>query len=236
MARVLWIDGYDYAARLLRRGEDLWDRPQDIGMFAAEIIALLKPDHFFLPLSSLIQRHLAPQNKPAVALDDAVAEGKMLESLRTGLASLSATGAANRVVPVLPGATSFVGENVDPDDWDLAVTGLGDILRCIGQVRIVALDEASVHGLDASESLFRVGEHLGCEIVLLNHGENKYAARAFPVQGAAGPCLTVGLAAYADAGALEFPAENRDVRVMVAPDAAPETVLRLLDTMRSAGG
>jgi len=240
MARMLWLDAYAYAVALLRSREDPWLQPDSIGVFCDEAIKLLGADYLLLPLSPLVQTYLNEAGDDvearADALDEAIGEGALLDTIHRAMTALTVSAGAAKVVPVLPGPAVIGG--YDEDALDIATMALGDILRAIatGQSETVGLAEPEEAGLAKSGSLFRIADHVGCAIMLLGHADNESAAYCFPASdtvsalGKAG-CQTIGSTSFSDGGALDPSAEH--IRVQIAADVPPELVLQRLSSLRA---
>lgn len=185
VAARLWIEAHDYAAALLRGGEEPWDRPAEIGQFCAETARLLHADRLLLPLAPLIARHAAPGDDAAERLDAAVADGAILADVGAALASLDACGMLERIVPLLPGPAMAAGKNADADALDVAAMALGDLVRAIGAHRpaAIALAETDPAGVAAASSLFRIAGHFEIPVALLGPGDHPLAAICFPTAG-----------------------------------------------------
>ena len=240
MARTLWLDAYDYAVALLRSGEDPWLQPDSIGIFCDEAIKLLGADYLLLPLEPLLERYLREAGDDgearAEALDDAVGEGELLETIGRAMTALAVSSGAARVVPVLPGPAVIGGD--DTDALDIASMALGDILRAVAPIQsgIVGLDEADEAGLEETGSLFRIAEHAGCAIMLLGQAEHESATYCFPAATDVSPlgkagCQTIGSEGFSGDVAADLSAEH--IRIQIAADAPPEFVLERLASLRS---
>lgn len=240
MARTLWLDAYDYAVALLRSGEDPWLQPDSIGIFCDEAIKLLGADYLLLPLAPLLERYLREAGEDgearAEALDDAVGEGELLETIGRAMTALAVSSGAARVVPVLPGP-AVIGSD-DTDALDIASMALGDILRAVAPIQsgIVGLDEPEKAGLAETGSLFRIAEHAGCAMMVLGHADYEDAAYCFPSTDTASPlgkggCQTIGSEGFSGDVAAHLSAEH--IRIQIAADAPPEFVLERLASLRS---
>ena len=186
MAAQLWIDGYDYAVNLLRGGEDPWAQPDGIGTFCGEILTLLSGDKVFLPLLPLLKQHAEswddnPEDR-VDAINDAVEEGALLDDLAVALASMTATGTMERTVLLLPGPALALGSDDDEDALDLTALAVGDVLRKAGGLSLVraGLIETSEAGLEMAATLFRIAEHFGIELSVLDGNCPDQAGPAFP--------------------------------------------------------
>lgn len=240
MARILWLDAYDYAVALLRSGEDPWLQPDSIGIFCDEAIKLLGGDYLLLPLTPLLERHLNEAGDDgearAEALDEAVGGGELLATLGRAMTALAVSSGAAKVVPVLPGPAVIGGD--DEDALDIASMALGDILRAVAAIKsgIVGLDEPEEAGLAETGSLFRIAEHAGCAIMLLGHVNYKGAAYCFPSTDTASPlgkggCQTIGSEGFSGDTAPDSSAKH--VRIQIAADVPPEFVLQRLASLRA---
>tara|TARA_R110002033_G_scaffold26757_13_gene61285 strand:- start:49718 stop:50449 length:732 start_codon:yes stop_codon:yes gene_type:complete len=240
MARTLWLDAYDYVVALLRSGEDPWLEPDSIGIFCDEAIKLLGADYLLLPLAPLLERYLREAGEDgearAEALDDAVGEGELLETIGRAMTALAVSSGGAKVVPVLPGPAVIGGD--DTDALDIASMALGDILRAVAPIQsgIVGLDEPDEAGLEETGSLFRIAEHAGCAIMLLGQAEHESATYCFPAAtdvsrlGKAG-CQTLGSQCFSGDAMPDSMAEQ--VRVQIPADTPPEFVLERLVSLRS---
>lgn len=240
MARMLWLDAYDYAVALLRSGEDPWLQPDSIGIFCDEAIKLLGADYLLLPLAPLLERYLSDAGEDrearAEALEEAVGDGELLETLKRAIAALAVSAGSAKVVPVLPGPATIGGD--DEDALDIASMALGDILRAIAAIQsgIVGMDEPEDAGLAESGSLFRIAEHGGCAIMLLGHADHANATYCFPTADVISPlgkagCQTIGTAGFSGEAVPDASAEH--VRVQIAADVPPEFVLKRLSSLRT---
>ena len=240
MARMLWLDAYDYAVALLRSGEDPWQQPDSIGIFCDEAIKLLGADYLLLPLAALLERYLGEAGDDgearAEALDEAVGEGQLLNTIKRVMTALAVASGAAKIVPVLPGPAAIGGDNEDA--LDIASMALGDILRAVAAIQsgIVGLDEPDQAGLEESGSLFRIAEHAGCAIMLLGQAEHESATYCFPASdtasalGKAG-CQTIGSEGFSG-DAMPDPSADH-VRVKIEADVPPEFVLTRLSSLRA---
>lgn len=240
MARMLWLDGYDYAVALLRGGEDPWQQPDSIGIFCDEAIKLLSADYLLLPLAPLLERYLGEAGDDgdarAEALDEAVGESELPDTIKRAMTALAVAAGAAKIVPVLPGPAAIGGD--DADALDIASMAMGDILRAVAAVPsgILGMDEPDEAGLEESGSLFRIAEHAGCAIMLLGQPDHESAAYCFPAAETVSPlgkggCQTIGSAAFAGDAAPDPSADH--IRVQIAPDTAPEFVLERLAALRA---
>ena len=240
MARMLWLDGYDYAVALLRSGEDPWLQPDSIGIFCDEAIKLLGADYMLLPVAPLLERYLSEAGDDdearAEALVEAVGEGELLDTIQRAMTALAVAAGAARIVPVLPGPAAIGGD--DEDALDIASMALGDILRAVATIQsgIVGMDEPAEAGLEQSGSLFRIAEHAGCTIVLLGQTEHESAIYCFPAcdtvsaLGKAG-CQTIGSEGFS--GEIMPDSSAAHVRIQIAPNTPPEFVLARLSSLRA---
>jgi len=240
MARTLWLDAYDYAVALLRSGEDPWLQPDSIGIFCDEAIKLLGADYLLLALAPLLERYLREAGEDgearAEALDEAVGEGELLETIGRAMTALAVSSGVAKVVPVLPGPAVIGGD--DTDALDIASMALGDILRAVAPIQsgIVGLDEADEAGLEETGSLFRIAEHAGCAIMLLGQAEHESATYCFPAATDVSPlgkagCQTLGSQCFSGDAMPDPMAEQ--VRVQIPTDTPPEFVLERLGSLRS---
>ena len=176
MARTLWLDAYDYVVALLRSGEDPWLEPDSIGIFCDEAIKLLGADYLLLPLAPFLQSYLREAGEDgearAEALDDAVGEGELLETIGRAMTALAVSSGGAKVVPVLPGPAVIGGD--DTDALDIASMALGDILRAImllGQ----AEHESATYCFPAATDVSRLGK-AGCQTL----GSQCFSGDAMP--------------------------------------------------------
>ncbi|MEH6790935.1 hypothetical protein [Parasphingorhabdus sp.] len=240
MARQLWLEAHDYAVKLLRSGEDPWLQPDSIGIFCDEAIRLLGADRLLLPLAPLLDPLLgdaggAGQDR-ADALDEAVSQAKLLDTIGRGVTALAVSAGSARVVPVLPGASAFGGSEADA--LDMAAMALGDILRAIATVEsgIVGLAEPEQAGLEEAGLLFRIAEHAGCAIALLGQQDHQAADYCFPAADRLSPlgkgaCQTIGEDGFSADGQADPAALH--VRVRIAAGTPPEFVLQRLSALRA---
>lgn len=240
MARMLWLDVYDYVVALLRSGEDPWLQPDSIGIFCDEAIKLLGADYMLLPVAPLLERYLSEAGDDgearAEALDEAVGEGELLDTIQRAMTALAVAAGAARIVPVLPGPAAIGGD--DEDALDIASMALGDILRAVATIQsgIVGMDEPAEAGLEESGSLFRIAEHGGCAVMLLGHTDHEQATYCFPTADRVSPlamagCQTIGTGGFAGDAAPDPSAAH--VRVQIAADVPPEFVLERLSSLRA---
>ncbi|WP_173202576.1 hypothetical protein [Sphingopyxis sp. BSNA05] len=240
MARMLWLEAYDYAVALLRSGEDPWRQPDSIGLFCDEAIKLLGADYLLLPLAPLLERYLSDAGDDgearAEALDEAIGEGELLETIGRAMTALAVSAGADKVVSVLPGPAAIGGD--DEDALDIASMALGDILRAVMAIQseIVGMDEPERAELAESGSLFRIADHAGCTITLLGHADFEHATYCFPSAETVSPfgkggCQTMASAGFAGDTTPDPSAEH--VRVQIAADAPPEFVLKRLSSLRA---
>ncbi|MFC3053165.1 hypothetical protein [Kordiimonas pumila] len=239
MSAKVWIDGYDYAVGLLRAGGDPWGQPDGMGLFCGEVLKLLSADYFMLPVAPLLQKHMTQTDGDpediAEALNDAVEDGALLGELETAIASLSANGVLSNILLVLPGPATAVLSNSDEDAMDLASLALGDILRKAGSASIVqiGLDEKHTAGLQMASSMFRIADHFGLSVAVLNHQHGEQAAKAFPAADSSelfAQCQTIGPDAFKSGGAVN--ANAMDVRIMIPADSNPEFVLSRIKDLK----
>lgn len=243
MARTLWLDTYDYAVALLRSGENPWLQPDSIGIFCDEAIKLLGADYLLLPLAPFLQSYLHEAGEDgearAEALDEAVGEGELLETIGRAMTALAVSSGAARIVPVLPGPAAIGGD--DTDALDIASMALGDVLRAVSTIpsRIIGLDEPEKAGLAETGSLVRIAGHAGCAIMLLGHADAEDAAYCFPPTDTAsqpgkGGCQTIGSKGFSGDALPDSSAAH--VRIQIAADMPPEFVLERLASLRSKEG
>lgn len=240
MARLLWLDAYDFAVALLRNGEDPWLQPDAIGIFCDEAIQLLGADLLLLPLSPLFDRYLVNAGgkgeERAEALDEAVGDGEMLDTIGRAVTALAVSAGSAKIVPVIPGPAVIGGDNADA--LDLAAMALGDILRVVAAIGslTVGFDEPEQAGLAESASLFRIADHAGCAIALLGHQNHHSATYCFPASDMLSPlgkggCQTIGPGGFS-ADDTPDPAAAH-VRVQIAAGSPPEFVLQRLSSLRA---
>lgn len=240
MGRALWLDAYGYAVALLRNGDDPWLQPDAIGIFCDEAIQLLGADRLLLPLAPLLEHYLGDAGDDgadrADALDEAVGDGELLDTIGRAVTALAVSAGSAKVVPVIPGPAAIGGD--DEDALDIAAMALGDILRAAAMVQsgIVGLSEPETAGLAESGSLFRIAEHTGCAIMLLGQTEHDSATYCFPASGTVsalgkGGCQTIGTSGFSAHDRPDPSAEN--VRVQIGADVSPEFVLLRLSALRA---
>ena len=238
MGAKLWIDGHEYAAKVLRGGVEPWSQPEEIARFCGESVALLGADRWFLPLEPLVMLHWPTQASDSLtnaeSFDDMIADGALTDVIGTVAGMLGQTGLLDKIVPVLPGVSRLLGDVEDDEACDIVWTALGDVVRAFSQSvpATIAVDEVESDALAEANSLFRIAEHMACPIALVGGAESGQAALCFPAQQGelgAGSCALLNAEALIAGSRHTQDALN--LRVEIDRNSQPELVLKHLERL-----
>lgn len=259
---ALMLDPWDYAARVLDRGDPPWTDTAALVSLARRAVGLLRPDILPLPMLAWFAAHLdanpglrqamGQRSRTALALKTALADAGLRSAFAEGVSALCTALPSVGLVPALAAPARWLllaytaahGEppdDIDDDMCEQAEVFLADFLREISAVPIAGLliDEPQAQG-DAAWAGLHTPVFNACVHYRWSVGaELQHITEALPppVAWFIGPPAHGGLprGIRLDAGFWKAPAAPAGADFYAAripPDSQPEAVLARLAALR----
>jgi hypothetical protein len=178
MKPELWIDAFDYGARIFSGVPDGRVSPTELGRVVSQLQRLLKPDVLVTPLKGLLSDLFRDKDSAesgdsfARDFEDAAASGALQRELERFTSVLGGLYLEGALAISIPGPANCLAELRTKDRnsaQEAVAAALVDVVRSLphGSIRYLVIEESDSDAITLCEPVLHVAHHRAFKVALL---------------------------------------------------------------------